>query len=438
MSGAVKVASLAGALFNHKDDKKGHHDIFQIFFESSLGYIFSFPDTSNTRYQSYCLAACALNVHLPLYISFLELIQDKKDSGLFNHMEQNVYKALHDIPTLTELCVLALYSISISAPYMRQVRGPEHDTTNVLNLGPLHKKVKAHCQAIIDHPDLLLAPDASYEDGSMDGMIWHQPEVFYAVHQLIPQLPHLREALIEFFEGALDKWKRFSSEFAPGSTIATASSEKHAQAFMRATNDKNEGALGSFQVQTRYRPSMTLPQHNAHAMYKKNGIKSYMCTLTPAQCKWIHKKTHSLDSSGQEKKRRQAQAKADKITSDQNRKRKQLLQAKKDAAKAKREAVVPRLDVNDIKNAPGTNAHLDLQLDWHRSKDSTGSIPKKKDLTNKELKVKALTEAVTRHNMANQHSIMTGQPSGSIIDVFHEEEVETDEDLEEDDFNMEF
>ena len=92
-AGAVKVASLAGALFNHKDDKKGHHDIFRIFFESSLGYIFSFPDTSNTQYQSYCLAACALIVHLPLYISFLELIRDKKDSGLFNHMEQNVYKA---------------------------------------------------------------------------------------------------------------------------------------------------------------------------------------------------------------------------------------------------------------------------------------------------------------------------------------------------------
>jgi hypothetical protein len=48
-AGAVKVASLAGALFNHKDDKKGHHDIFRIFFESMLGYIFSFPDTSNMQ-----------------------------------------------------------------------------------------------------------------------------------------------------------------------------------------------------------------------------------------------------------------------------------------------------------------------------------------------------------------------------------------------------
>ena len=53
----------------------------------------------------------------------------------------------------------------------------------------------------------------------------------------------------------------------------------------------------------------------------------------------------------------------DKITCDLNKKRKQTLQAKKDAVKAKIEAVVPRLDVVNIQNFPGTNAQLDLQLD---------------------------------------------------------------------------
>jgi hypothetical protein len=90
------------------------------------------------------------------------------------------------------------------------------------------------------------------------------------------------------------------------------------------------------------------------------------------------KKNCAVNSSGQEKTQREAQAKADKITSDLNKKRKQLLQAKKDAAKAKIEAVVPRLDANDIKNAPGTNAHLDLQLDWHRSQNSQAASPKRK------------------------------------------------------------
>ena len=130
-AGGVKTASLADALLNNKDDKKGHHDTFHIYFESILGYVFSFPDTSNTRYQSYCHAACALILHLEHYISFLELIRYKKESGLFNHMEQNVYKALHDIPTLTELCVLSLYSLAISAPYMHTVRGPGQENLNV-------------------------------------------------------------------------------------------------------------------------------------------------------------------------------------------------------------------------------------------------------------------------------------------------------------------
>ena len=27
--GAIKTAQIAGAIFNHKDDKKGHHDFFR-------------------------------------------------------------------------------------------------------------------------------------------------------------------------------------------------------------------------------------------------------------------------------------------------------------------------------------------------------------------------------------------------------------------------
>ena len=59
------------------------------------------------------------------------------------------------------------------------------------------------------------------------------------------------------------------------------------------------------------------------------------------------------------------------------------------------------------------------------TKDSTASIPKKKELTNKELKVKALIEAVSHHNMAIQQSKITGQPSGSGVNIPQEEEVET-------------
>ena len=107
---------------------------------TKLGYQVPFPDTSNIRYHSHCNAASELLVHLPLYKEFLELVRDKKESGTFNYMEQNIYKALYDIPTLTELAALSLYSQSICIIYMKQVRS--NPKTSALDLGPLHDDVK--------------------------------------------------------------------------------------------------------------------------------------------------------------------------------------------------------------------------------------------------------------------------------------------------------
>jgi hypothetical protein len=73
-AGAVKLLSLLGALLNHKDDKKGQQDSTIIFFEYELGFTVRFPDTSNTRYQSYSDGAAETVVHLPIYIQFLQFI----------------------------------------------------------------------------------------------------------------------------------------------------------------------------------------------------------------------------------------------------------------------------------------------------------------------------------------------------------------------------
>ena len=120
-------------------------------------------------------------------------------------MEQNVYKALHDIPTLTELATLSLYSQSICITYMKQVHGnPE---TSALDLGPLHDDVKSHCKKIIENPGLLLDLDATYVSGALYGKPWERPEAFYAIHSMLPTLPHLSGALVAFFEGALETWE---------------------------------------------------------------------------------------------------------------------------------------------------------------------------------------------------------------------------------------
>jgi hypothetical protein len=66
-AGGTKVTSLAGALFNHKDEKKGHQDLFKWFF-GLLGFVIAFLDTSNTCYQSHCLAAACLILYLPYFV----------------------------------------------------------------------------------------------------------------------------------------------------------------------------------------------------------------------------------------------------------------------------------------------------------------------------------------------------------------------------------
>ena len=73
-AGGVKLTSLAGAIFNHKDDKKGQQDSLQTFMLTKLGYKVLFPDSSNIFYHSHCNAASELLVHLPLYREFLELV----------------------------------------------------------------------------------------------------------------------------------------------------------------------------------------------------------------------------------------------------------------------------------------------------------------------------------------------------------------------------
>ena len=90
------------------------------------------------------------------------------------------------------------------------------------------------------------------------------------------------------------------------------------------------GALGTFQVQMRHRPNMTLIQHYAQAMYKRNGTKYYMRTVSAKVLKWVRKKAHMIDSSELEKKQRQDQAKVDRHVSDHNRERRRVMGASKE------------------------------------------------------------------------------------------------------------
>ncbi len=122
--------------------------------------------TSSICYQSYYNAAAELLCHLPLYIEFLELVRDKKDSMMWTNMELNLYNALHNPATLSELAILASYGEVISIPCLRRVR--RDPTENGLTFGPYYQHVKDHCKKIISNSDVFLGVDASYTTANLD------------------------------------------------------------------------------------------------------------------------------------------------------------------------------------------------------------------------------------------------------------------------------
>ena len=137
--GGLKVSSLAGALFNHSDDKKGYQDIHCNFMTihkqqiHGIKYHSQFPDTSNTQYQLHTYAAAELITFLDLYIGLLEDVRESKvKSATFNHVEENMHKVLQDPPTVTELAAITLYGMSISWLYLHTVCSDGSKVKNLL------------------------------------------------------------------------------------------------------------------------------------------------------------------------------------------------------------------------------------------------------------------------------------------------------------------
>ncbi|KAF8809251.1 hypothetical protein BYT27DRAFT_7232351 [Phlegmacium glaucopus] len=286
--GGIKATKLAGDILNNKNDKSGHHDQFRTWWETKVGKKFTFPDTSNTHFQSHCEAAAALTLHHDKFVEYLKYAKDKKERARYSHMEENLWKALHDIPTRTELAVLALYS---------QAQYEKDASLNALNLGPLHKKIESFL---------------------------HSQEVIDKINKLAPDFPHLKPALVAFCTGALVTWKCFTSEFAPGGLIDEATQEERDLAWMPSTNDINEGALGSFCVLMQRQPQLTLLQYNAQTMFFQNNTGAFMNEMfSDTTHQYIRAVSRERDTSEKERLEQIVQHTEEKI-------------AKKVAAKTKR------------------------------------------------------------------------------------------------------
>ncbi|KAG2133325.1 hypothetical protein DEU56DRAFT_739092 [Suillus clintonianus] len=393
--GAQKVLELAGAVFRHKDDKKGQQDSLRYYFEVELGYRIQWPDTSNTRYHSHGDAACEYLVNDTLYLTFLELVPLKKESRTSTNIEYNVYRGFTCLKTKQEMMSWATYNQCITHPYLRTIR---NSTANILDLGPIHMKVISHLNHIVNDINLILAPDATYETLTLDGKPFERPEAFYAIQRLAldrKTYPHFPQLLVAFFQGALDTWIRFSAEFAAGGAIDKSSPSQRQMAHMKTTNDDNEGALGTIRTSLRRAPHMSLSHFNSRFMYKKNQTNTYIENVLDVSSRQkLRKKARERDESGEERKRRFAQVEYDKEVVRQHREQDFKKRARRDAAGAKLDAVIPRLTLEDITKL--RTPEIDLQIRWHRRFDP--AVPAAKHIpTTKQKKVEVLLEAVGRY-----------------------------------------
>ena len=296
--GTIKLTNLVGALVRHKDAKKGHQDIFRVFCRGRLGRKIYFPDTSNIRYQSHCNAAIEICIHHNLYIDFVDsFIRNSKEWPRLNNLENNVLIGLNNIPTMTEACVLGLYTQAISHPYMRHIHIPETCLINHLDLGPFHDRLLEHLSNVISDPDLLLGPQATPVTGALDGKPWESLEFMDYISTHKQKYPHLRRALVGFFKGALETWERFTPEFRKDSGAMNTTDEEKLLAFRGPTNDLNESQLGIKRQMARRAPSMTEHQFNARLMFGRNNVDNVVDFLSVELCRFAHGEAHRIDKS---------------------------------------------------------------------------------------------------------------------------------------------
>ncbi|KAF8169923.1 hypothetical protein BJ912DRAFT_1149083 [Pholiota molesta] len=195
-------------------------------------------------------------------------------------------------------------------------------------------------------------------------------------------------------------WRRFTSEFAPGGLIDSATPDQLALAWMPATNDHNEGTLGALRVRFREAACLTLHQFNAGSTYHWNNTQVFMDALMQADDhEYIMRKAREVDSSGLEAKQRKEQVEHDlrlaqsKRDKDADKKRQQLA-----TIRAALEFCQSKLISHENQVKTLIVKEMDLQLDLFQKYSGDTDLPKtKKDWGNRNNKEILLRASLKRY-----------------------------------------
>ena len=312
-------------------------------------------------------------------------------------MEENVLNGLMDDATFTKLQVLALYSQSISLPLSQLVCAPYHQSRNGLNLGEEFTCLLKHLEAIIKDPDISIGPNVSWTTATLDGKPWYNPEVIVIITRNQNHFPHLRPALITFFEGVLEVWRRFTSDVLNNPQLSAATPELRYAAFRCPANDLNEGALSLLRQTYRTFPRITFGQLNARLMCrfawigKCSGIQDtdynarlnpnaiqQMSQMSPEAHQNLRKVSRERDVSQAHAKFRLAQAEEDIAEAKERRKAAEKSKGKAAERQQTLKAFTPILNLEQLRETCSdrlTAKQIQDQIKWHHRIGEDAHIP---------------------------------------------------------------
>ncbi|VDB85300.1 unnamed protein product [Peniophora sp. CBMAI 1063] len=430
--GGVKFCGLLGALCNNKDDKRGYQDFHRWFFElikfEKWGECTSvkFPGTSHIRYQSYLLAAVEVIKLPPEYRRFLELARDRKGDPRMTNIEHNVYTALNDPATITELACMALYYMLISAPAMRAIRGRGRRGSdgqrtkprlNYADCGPIYDEILMHLDHVIYNATTLFCSPGLATRGKqcvLFGDKWEDQHAIEAIAQVIPSLPAFRHLLVQGLLKARSCWDRFTEKFAGGLQLDAMTSSERLLCYIPAENDDNESLLGQIRKFIRLNPNASARTFSDGVTYAQNDTEAfarrYLSTDTIQQ--YIMQLARKQDARGDAKKFRRAllehEAKKAQATRDKQLHRATVARKKRDHI----DTIIPLLDKDAVAADGMTKAKLVDQLNWHKVIREDKDVPALSKYNKADLQ-RLLIEALGRMQLSASTSQIAAAFPGS-------------------------
>lgn len=373
-SGAPKFLGLLALLVRPRIESKAGYGVdWSMFCQSHPDLLRAeeFPPITNNRYQSVPAGGAYVIKRREYLLEFMSLVRRKKNSGVFTNIEQNVFDALQDPPTMTECAAMGLVAECATTPYVRHTR---RAGTNAADLGKLHVDLKMHLLNLANSPQLVLDVDPSVSHTNSVFLGCEYTDKSFVV-QVCTQhragmLPYLAEIFAGFLVAAAAKLDDFTTEFQPGAPLQQLSEDQKHDIFFNATNDLNEGILGFMRRQHRIRPCISDKTLNGIAMYLRNDTREWISGQSTEMLCWLRGAGRDLQvrSAADNRKQAAAQLLHFKTRADEN----DVHRAEQIAAATAKEAQLnlyqPLTNIADVVLGHGKMARLllDSELNWHR------------------------------------------------------------------------